>query len=112
MINRRVDISYKTILFIAGFIALVWALYIIKDVIVLLFVAIIFMSALSPIVEYLQSLKIPKVLAIAVCYIIIIGILATLLTFVITPLIEQTRNLTTTFPQTVDKLLPAGLVDK
>jgi predicted PurR-regulated permease PerM len=66
MRDHRVDISYKTILFIAGFIALVWALYIIKDVIVLLFVAIIFMSALSPIVEYLERLRIPKVLAIAV----------------------------------------------
>jgi predicted PurR-regulated permease PerM len=112
MRDHRVDISYKTILFIAGFFALVWALYLIKDVIILLFVAIIFMSALSPIVEYLEKLKIPKVLAIAVCYIIIIGVLATLVTFVVTPLVEQTRNLATTFPQTVDKLLPPGLVDK
>jgi predicted PurR-regulated permease PerM len=108
MRDHRVDISYKTILFIAGFIALVWALYTIIDVIVILFVAIIFMAGLYPIVSYLESLRIPKALAIAVTYIIILGMLGTLLYLVINPLIEQTTNLILHLPQTITSLFPEG----
>ena len=65
-VHHRVDISLKTIFFIVGFLALVWALFLVKDVIVLLFVAIIFMSGLSPIVDTIQKkLRFPRPLAIA-----------------------------------------------
>lgn len=106
--NRSVDISYKTIFFIAGFLALIWALFLIKEVIILLFIAIIFMSALSPIIDKLESWKIPKALAIAFSYVVIFGILAILISIVITPLIDQTSNLITNLPQTLDKLFPQG----
>jgi predicted PurR-regulated permease PerM len=111
--NRRIDINHKTIFFITGFIGLLWALYQIREVIVLLFIAIIFMSALSPIIEFSQKLKLPKALAIAVVYILVLGILITLVTFVFTPLLSQTGNLVTNLPETADKLLPAnGPIDR
>lgn len=106
--NRSIDISHKTIFFIAGFLALIWALYLIKEVLILLFIAIIFMSALSPIINKLESFKIPKALAIAFTYVVIFSIIAALLSIVITPLIEQTSNLISNLPQTLDKLFPQG----
>jgi predicted PurR-regulated permease PerM len=110
MINRRVDISYKTILFIAGFIAILWALYLIKEVIILLFVAIIFMSGLSPLVDKLEDdLNVPKPLAISLIYFIILVIIATLISLTLTPFVEQTSNLMTHFPTTVSKILPPGI---
>src|SRR5258708_8647144 len=78
-INHRIDISHKTIFFTTAFLGLLWALYQIRDVIILLFVAIIFMSALYPVVESLVKLKIPKALAIAITYIVIIGVIGGLL---------------------------------
>lgn len=111
--NRRIDISYKTIFFISGFLALLWALFLIRDVIILFFIAIIFMSALAPVVKQLESkLKLPKSLAIALIYVIIITIVAGLLSVVVTPLIEQTSNLALSLPATLDKLLPSGTIDK
>lgn len=111
--NKSIDINHKTIFFITGFLAALWALYQIREVIIYLFIAIIFMSALAPIVERLERLKIPKPLAIAITYIIIVGILAAMVTFVVTPLINQTINLITNLPQTADKLLPEnGFIDR
>lgn len=109
---RKIDISHKTIFFIAGFILAMWILYQIRDVILLLFVAVIFTSALSPYVEKLVSWKVPKGFAIAFIYVIIFSVLGTLFWLIINPLIEQTSSLSTTFPQTVEKLLPAGTINR
>lgn len=110
--NRRIDISHKTIFFIAGFIALLWVVNQIRDVIILLFVAIIFMSGLSPMVDYLTKLKIPRTISITIAYLLTIGVITVLLSIVITPLIEETRNLVQTLPQTLTHALPEGTIDK
>lgn len=108
---RKIDISHKTIFFIAAFLFLIWVLYQILEVIVLLFVAIILMSGLSPIVSWLARYKIPRALAIAMTYILIVLIIAGLAAIVITPLAEQTTNLFTNLPRTLDRIIPPG-VDK
>lgn len=111
--TKSVQISYKTIFFITGFLGLLWALYLIRDVIILLFVAIIFMSALAPIVELLQKIKIPKSLAIAITYIFVLAVIGLLISFVVTPLADQTANLAKNLPATLGNLLPEnGIVDK
>lgn len=113
IINHRVDISHKTIFFIAGFLALLWALFLIKEVIILLFIAIIFMSALSPIVTLLEKrLHFPRTLAIILIYAVIILIVGGLVSLVVTPLVEQTASLTKTLPKTVESLVPTQFVDK
>lgn len=109
--NHKVDISHKTIFFIAGFLALIWALFQIRDVIILLFVAIIFMSALHPILEGLEKFKIPKVIGIIIIYIFVIGAITGLISLVVTPLAEQTTNLVQTLPRTIEHLLPPGTID-
>jgi len=111
--NRKIDISHKTIFFIVAFLALLWALYIIKDVIILLFVAVIFMSALSPIVSRLERFKIPKSLAIALIYVVIIAIVSTLITFIVTPFAEETTTLLTNLPKYLTSLIPeTGIIDR
>ncbi len=108
----RVEISQKTIFFIAIFLALLWILFQIREVIILLFVAVTLVSALFPLVERLTKLKIPKVLAIAFVYIVVISIIAGLVTLVITPLYEQTLNLIVSLPGLYQKLLPSGFVNQ
>lgn len=108
----RVDISYKTILFIAAFIASLWVLFLIREVIILLFVAVIFMSALSPIVTYLERFKIPRALSIASTYIIVVTLLVGLFSLMITPLVEQTVKLAQTLPTTLGNIFPQGWVNQ
>lgn len=110
---RKVDISHKTIFFIAGFLGSLWALFQIRDVIILLFIAIIFMSALAPVVDYLEKFKLPKSLAIGVSYIIVLAIIVGLLYIVSIPLVEQTTNLTQSLPSRIQHLLPeAGPINR
>ena len=111
MASRKIEISEKTILFTFGLIALIWALFLIKDVIVLLFMAIILMSALAPIVERLEKFKIPKPLAIAMVYVILIAIIAGLISIGVTPLVEQTNKLAENLPRTLGQILPANFID-
>lgn len=113
LMNRKIDISHKTIFFIAAFLALLWALFLIKDVIILLFIAVIFMSALSPLVNRLERLKIPKSLAIAFVYVVIVAAASLLISFVVTPLAEQTTNLLTNFPKYLTTIIPeTGIIDR
>ncbi len=113
MNSYKIDISHKTIFFLTAFLALLAGLFLIRDVIILLFVAVIFMSALSPIVTRLERLRIPKALAIALIYVVIISIVAALVTFVVTPLTEQTATLTTNLPKYLITIIPeTGFIDR
>lgn len=104
--ERRVDISYKTVLFISAFLGLLWVLYTIREVIILLFVALIFMSALHPVVAKLVRWRVPKVLAIVLTYIAILGVLALLVTLIVVPLSEQMSSLSRNLPHALDSMLP------
>lgn len=110
---HKIDISHKTIFFITAFLALLWGLFLIRDVIILLFVAVIFMSALSPIVNRMERLKIPKALAIAIIYVVIISAATLIISFVVTPFAEETTKLITNLPQYLITLIPeSGFIDR
>lgn len=110
--NRKVDISHKTIFFIAIFFGSLWLLYQIKEVILILFVAVIFMSALAPFVDFLTRKGLPKGLAIALSYILVIFFVASLITLIVTPLTTQTSNLIFSLPSTFERIFPTLGIDK
>ena len=108
---KKIDISHKTIVFITLFLLGLWILYQILDLILLLFVALIFMSAISPILKLLTKIKIPKPLGILFVYLLIFSILGTVLTISFTPLIEQTSRLIQVLPNAVSQMLQVSNVD-
>lgn len=113
MRNRvQIDISYQTILFIAGFLILLWIIYLIIDIILLLFVAFILVSALSPIVDKLTSWKLPRPLAIIVVFVVLISTIIGLLTLGITPLVSQTSNLFQALGEVISNLIKSNYVDQ
>lgn len=95
---RKIDISHRTVIFVAVFILSLWIIYLIRDLLLILFVGLILMSALAPMVRLLAKFKLPKALGITITYIIIIGILAGVLVIILPPLIEQTSRLVVTLP--------------
>jgi predicted PurR-regulated permease PerM len=111
--SHKIDVSHKTIFFLTAFLALLWALFLIKEVIILIFIAVIFMSALSPIVTRLEKLKIPKSLAIAIIYVGIIAVISAIITFIVTPFAEETSTLLTNLPNYLITLIPeSGYIDR
>lgn len=109
--TRKIDISHKTVIFIAAFIGILWLLFLILDVILLIFVSIILMSALSPAVAKIEKFKIPRSIAITIVYAVMVSIIVLLLILIITPLVEQTSHLAMTFPTILEKLLPPGVIN-
>lgn len=109
---RKIDISHKTIIFIAVFILTLWIIYLIRDLLIILFIALILMSALSPFVKSLTRFNIPKSLSIAITYLIIVAVVSTLLAVVVPPLVEETRRLILTLPPYLNQILEKASIDK
>lgn len=109
---RKIDISHKTIIFITMFILGIWLVYLILDLLLILFVAVILMSAFSPLVKFLAKFRVPKALAIAITYIIIIAVASGLLAIVLPPLFEETSRLFLTLPPHFEQLFNIAAIDK
>jgi len=110
--TRRIDISSKTVFFITAFLILIWIIFQILDIILLFFVAFILMSALSPLVDRLVRLKIPRVLAVLLTFFLIIIFISVLLTAGLTPLIYQTSSLSQKLADVIAVLLQINFVDQ
>lgn len=109
---QKVDISHKTIIFITLFILSLWIIYLIRDLLITLFVAVIFVSALSPIVNFFVKLRLPKVLSIAMTYIIIISVLTGFLIIIIPSLVEQSNRLIVASPPLITQFFSVVNIDK
>ncbi|MDP2671951.1 MAG: AI-2E family transporter [Candidatus Daviesbacteria bacterium] len=110
--SQRIDISYKTIVFIAVFILGLILLYLIRDLLLILFASIILMSALHPLVKLLTKKRLPKILVITVIYVVILTILIGMIASIFPTLIEQTNRLIVTLPGLVGKIFNIANIDR
>ncbi len=109
---RKIDISHKTIVFITIFILALWVTYLIRDLLIILFVSVIFVSALSPLVSLFTRLRLPKVLSIALTYIIIIGVMAGLIVLILPPLIEESSRFIAAAPGLLGQFFNITNIDR
>jgi len=100
----KIEISHKTITFTVFFLLSLAFLYQIRSILLLLFIAIIFMSALSPVVDRLEKLKLPRGLSILLLYIIIWSVVSFGIASLIPPLVEQSAVFINRLPQDVTQL--------
>lgn len=98
-IHHTLDISYGGILrLIITFIAIVLAYYL-RDVIFILFIAILITLIVSPAVDVLESLKIPRIIASMVIFSLIFAFLGSLIVLIAPPLAKQLNQLSLVVPQ-------------
>ena len=101
---HKVEVSHRTIIFTIAFLALLWALYQVRGVILLVFISVILMSALNPGIDWLEKWRVPRIVAILVFYILVIAGISGVIAVLIPPLVEQTAKLVTATPQLLDQL--------
>lgn len=75
-----------------------WFLFVIRDVIAIVFVSIIVAAALSPTIDRMAQNKIPRVLTVLTMYLIIIALFGALVYFILPPAITQLRQLADQLP--------------
>lgn len=100
---QKVEISHRTVIFTVAFLALLWALYQIRGVMLLVFIGVILMSALNPGVDWLEERRVPRAVVILLFYILIITGVSGVVALLIPPLVEQTSKLIAVTPQLLSR---------
>lgn len=109
--NTRIEISPKTIFFAIALIAGAWLLFQIREILYLLFIALLLMTALQPLVSFLERFRIPRFLSILIIYAIVFGVFGFSLVSFIPLLVTQSTRLAQALPDLVTKVLPYSNID-
>jgi predicted PurR-regulated permease PerM len=106
--NQQIEVGTKLLLR-AGLIFLGAAfLYLIRDIIVLTFLAIVVSASLSPLVTWFHYRKLPRASAVVLVYVLMLVAIGSLITLIMPPFINQIGDFVEKFPDYVDKLLQMG----
>lgn len=106
---QRIEISYKTVIFIAAFIGLLAILWQIRAILMLFFVCFIFMEAINPTITKLEKFKIPRPLGIFMIYVLILSVLSIAVAGVVPIFVEQTNGLVKSLPRVFNNIDVFGL---
>lgn len=101
---RKVEISYKTIVFTALFVGFLWFLMTIRDIVVMVLISTVLTATLSPLVNRLQAWKLPRVVAIGLLYVILWLIIGFLIAGLVPTMIEQTSRLISKIPYAISQI--------
>lgn len=102
----KIEISHKTIIFTVIFLIGLWFIYSILDIVLLLFVSFVLMSALRPMVEWLAKRHFPRAVSLILTYIVFFGIFGGTLVSVIPSLVYQMTKFSQAFPNLISQIIP------
>lgn len=108
--TTKIEISsgtiFRIILIVIGF----WILYLIIDLLVMLFAAVVVASAIRPVADLLQRYRVPRAGSVLLVYALVLLLFSSIVTLMIPPLKEQTVQLAHALPQLFDRLGAAGII--
>ncbi len=104
------DISLRSFLYLLGALGVIALLWMISDILILLFASIVFAAALDPSVKALQRLKLPRVLAVALIYMLFAGVVIGTIFLIVPTVSAQIETISKNIPAYQEKLLQ--VVDK
>ena len=97
-------ISLPTILLSLLVLFSLWVVFQIKDIIITIFVAVLLSMALMPLINELTKRKIKRGIAAALVYAVFLALLILILSFGISPLVEQTTLFLSQLPKILDTI--------
>ena len=106
--NKRpiyININALSVVKIILIFILFYLLYLIKDILAILFVSLIFASAVDPWVDWMQKKKIPRAIGIFLIYLIIFVVVGSVIYLIIPPIVEQVGDLVANFPKIFEKII-------
>lgn len=105
----EIILPIETILKIVVVVLFLWFLWAIRDILVLFFIVLILVTAMSPVIDR-WSKRMARPLAVTLLYGIILAFIIVALSLIIPPLVIQIRDLARNLPDYVQEFLPAGSV--
>lgn len=101
--NRTIEISSGTIIRTVLILLLLWFLYMVRDILLLIFLALIIVAAIDPIVDWFQKRKIPRAVTALVIYVVFLSVIGLAISLLIPPITTEIQQLGQSFPQLVEK---------
>jgi predicted PurR-regulated permease PerM len=108
--RQTIDISAATIFKVIFIILALVFLYLVRDVIVILFFAIIIASAVTPFANWLEEKKIPRLLGVLILYLVVFSLLIFLLSLLIPLISFELGQLTQALPGFISNI--SGALEK
>jgi len=102
--HTQTPVSYLSIFRVIAVLLSLAALYVVRDVVAIIFVSIVVAAALDPFVDYLQKYKIPRSVSILLIYLIILAIFSLVIALLIPPMSEQVGQLAKNLPDYYEKI--------
>lgn len=96
--NITINVSTGTVVKILGILILVLFAYIIRDILLMVFISIIFAALIEPVVNLLESKKIPRGVGVVLIYIALLFFIYLTIRLLIPPIVEQIALLAQNFP--------------
>lgn len=90
---------FKVVIIVVG----VVLIYVLRDVLIALFVALVIAAALDPIVDKWQKSKIPRWASVLIILVIVFGLIALIVFLMIPPVKNQIDQLANNFPSVLDQ---------
>lgn len=109
--TSKIEISHRTIIFTVVLIASIWVLFQIRDILYLLFISFLLMTALRPLVEWLTRFKIPRIIAIFIIYLLVFGLLGFSIASAVPLLVTQVTKFVAALPSFVSRVMPYWDID-
>ena len=109
--NTKIEISIKTIVFAVTLLAGLWLFLQIRDIVFLIFIAFLLMTAIHPLVVFLERLRMPRVVGILLVYAVVFGFFGASLVGAVPALIVQSTRLVQELPGFAARVLPYWNID-
>ncbi|MEK7063213.1 MAG: AI-2E family transporter [Patescibacteria group bacterium] len=111
-----ISISTTTVLAFFGVGLGIWLLFYLKDLVLVILTAIVLASAIEPGVSWFMNRRAPRILAVALMYLIIFGTIFGVAYAFFPPLLKETAGLSSQLPQylqsiNIDEILNSPLVN-
>lgn len=105
--SQKVIVHISTMAIIKVILAglLLVSLYIIRDVLLILLVSIVIASAIDPLVDWLyHKARFPRGLTVILVYLVVIGVITTIIYFIVPPIVAQFQELSGRLGEARDQL--------
>ncbi len=100
----QIDVSYGTFLKLAALLLVAGFLYLVRDLLLYIFVALVIASAIDPLVDRLHRKRIPRSLTVLLVFAVLIAIIGFVVSALVPLVVDQAQQLATLLPGYVNML--------
>ncbi len=104
MDRGSIDITYTSIFRVLAVAVGLYLSYLVRDIIALVFVALFFSAAITPMVSWFHKRRIPRGVAVLIIYLVAFGVFSVGLILIVPPVVEQVNQFIANSPQITETI--------